>query len=132
MIHHFNVQLRRDALTECVDFYESLGFVQVEPPAPLGERSVWMELDGAQVHLEFGDVADGVSAPAIEGHIALVLPELETIIGALERVGVNVEDRNRYWGSRRVFVHDPVGTKLELMQYPPGGSPPAASPAEEP
>lgn len=122
MIEHvsFNVS-RADALA-CAGFYKLLGFVSVEPPAGLGDRSIWLTRNGTSLHLMFRD-RDGIDiakAPdAGAGHIALVIEQYEAVINALSAAGAEVEPRSEYWGSPRSYVRDPAGHLVELMEFAP-------------
>lgn len=122
MIEHvsFNVS-RADALA-CAGFYKLLGFVSVDPPAGLGDRSIWLKRNGTSLHLMFRD-RDGVdiseSAEPGAGHIALVVEQYEAVINALTAAGASVEARSEYWGSPRAYVRDPAGHLVELMEFAP-------------
>lgn len=106
----------------CAGFYELLGFEPVEPPAGLGERSIWLKSGSTAIHLVFRD-RDGAdvaeSGPAGAGHVALVLPNYPAAVGALLAAGVEFEPRSEYWGAARAYVRDPAGNHVELMAAPP-------------
>lgn len=118
MIHHFGIPVPRRQKSECVDFYTALGFTEVEPPAELRGGTVWLERNGAQVHLMLRDEA---SVPVLADHVAIVVPDLDHVLAALDQLGVAADRRREYWGSPRYFVRDPLGNKLELMGFAPGG-----------
>jgi catechol 2,3-dioxygenase-like lactoylglutathione lyase family enzyme len=124
MIHHVTLQIAPSHLRDCIAFYAILGFDEVEPPAGIAGRAVWLErhvdagaaLPSQQVHLM---PEPGASAPP--GHFALVCPEYEATLQALRAAGHEVEPRRQHWGSPRSYVHDPAGNLVELMERPPGG-----------
>lgn len=107
----------RDRADACVEFWALLGFARVEPPPSLGERAVWVERGGTQVHLMYAD--DAVIPP--RGHAAVVADDYERAFAALRDAGHDPEPRPEHWGAARCFVHDPAGHRVEVM---------AASPAD--
>lgn len=116
MIHHVGLEIReRDAEAE-VAFWALLGFTEVAPPAPsLAARSRWVERAGTQVHLLF------VEDPAIPGagHVAVVAPGFDAVIGALRAAGHEAAPRERYWQAARTQVISPAGHRVEVMAAPP-------------
>lgn len=110
-------------VAECSVFYEALGFVPVEAPDRLRRRSRWLQGGATQIHLQF---ADRDNQPITErpvpmsGHVAIVIDNYDTAIGALSAAGVEVEHGTEYWGAKRCKVVDPAGNSLELMTAPPG------------
>lgn len=122
MIEHVSFTVSRADAEACAGFYELLGFARVEPPAGLGDRSIWLTRGGTSLHLMFRD-RDG---HAIEhspepgaGHVALVIDGFDATIGALQAAGVDVDPREPYWDAPRVYVRDPAGNRVELMGAPP-------------
>jgi catechol 2,3-dioxygenase-like lactoylglutathione lyase family enzyme len=116
MLHHVTREIAPDRLADCVAFYELLGFRQVEPPASLGERAVWLELGDAQLHL-----MPVAGATAHNGHIGIVAGGYERTLALMRQAGHEVEPRREHWGSPRAYVRDPAGGTVELMAFPPGG-----------
>jgi len=106
-------------LQKCVAFYAILGFQPVEPPPGIAGRAVWLEraqtTPRQQVHL----MPKPDAAPS-SGHFALVCPEYDAMVAALQQAGHEVEPRRQHWGSPRSYVRDPAGDLVELMQWPPG------------
>ena len=125
MIDHVNFQMPERLARECATFYELLGFARMEPPAELGQRSIWLSGGTAALHLEFA-LADGSAVSVAPlggpGHVAIVVPEYARVRAALRAAGVTVDQRTEYWNSPRCFVADPAGNRLELMEFapPPG------------
>lgn len=107
---------------ECSQFYEVLGFAPVKPPKSLMRRARWLQSDSTQIHLQYADRegAPVETLPAVtHGHVALVVEQYETVIGALRAAGVEVEERSSHWNAARCYVRDPAGNLLELMESPP-------------
>lgn len=122
MIEHVSFTVSRADAQACAGFYELLGFVRIEPPAGLGDRSIWLTRNGTSLHLMFRDRdgADIAQSPTPgSGHVALVVENYDALIGALTAAGSNVEPRSEYWGSPRAYVRDPAGNLVELMAFAP-------------
>lgn len=121
MIDHVSFSLSRRQAQACAGFYALLGFSRVEPPAGLGERSIWLQSRQGAIHLMFVD-RDGeelADSPAGGGHIALVVENYGGSVAALARLGHEVEPRTAYWGAERGYVRDPAGNLVELMAAAP-------------
>ena len=90
-----------------------LGFVEVAKPANLAARGgAWFELGAVRVHL-------GVEkdfAPARKAHPAFLVDSLATLVAKLEAGGVGVLSDEPLPGYRRVYVSDPFGNRIELME----------------
>lgn len=107
---------------ECSQFYEVLGFAPVKPPKSLLHRARWLQSDSTQIHLQFAD-RDGNQVeslpPSNNGHVAIVVAQYDTVIGAMRAAGVKIEERSSHWNAARCYVRDPAGNLLELMESPP-------------
>lgn len=114
-VQHVTLELRRADVDACVAFYELLGFERVDPPPSLGDRAAWMQAGATQIHLMWVD--EPVVAP--RGHVAVVAPRYDAVVGALRTAGFEVEPRAEHWGAARSFVRDPAGHLVEVMAAPP-------------
>jgi catechol 2,3-dioxygenase-like lactoylglutathione lyase family enzyme len=122
VIEHVSFEMPRRQAQDCAAFYELLGFAQVEPPAGLGERSIWLTRGASSIHLMFRgrngtDLTESPQPGA--GHLALVVDAYDNTVAALEAAGVSVEPRTAYWGSPRSYLRDPAGNRIELMAFGP-------------
>jgi hypothetical protein len=113
MIHHAALEIRREHAADEMRFWGLLGFEAVEPPAALGERALWLERAGTQIHLFF---ADEPVIPA-SGHLAVVTPGFDDVFAALAPFAP--ERRAEHWGAARAFVTSPAGHRVEFMAAPP-------------
>ena len=109
------LEVPRDRVDACAEFWALLGFRRVEPPESLAGRAVWMERDGTQVHLMHLD--DPVVPP--QGHAAVVAPDYDRAFAALRDAGHDPEPRTEHWGAPRCFVRDPAGHRVEVMAASP-------------
>jgi MarR family transcriptional regulator, organic hydroperoxide resistance regulator len=95
-------------------FYRDvLGIPEIPKPASLAKRGgCWFERGELKIHL-------GVEAdfrPARKAHAALLVVDLEALIGNLKVAGYTVRDDESLAGYHRVYVDDPFGNRIELME----------------
>jgi catechol 2,3-dioxygenase-like lactoylglutathione lyase family enzyme len=119
VLHHVSLEVPQDEVDRTVEFWQLLGFVQVEPPEPIAPFVTWLERDATQIHLI---PTDSPVVPSL-GHPAVVAPDFENTAEALRAAGFEVEDSRQLWGESRAFAIAPGGHRVELMAAPP---PPAA------
>lgn len=111
-----HVQLAMPAGLEPVarEFYSGvLGLSEVPKPANLAKRGgVWFEGDSLRVHL-------GVEQdfrPAKKAHPAFLVHDLPALIRHLERAGISVVNDEPFEGCDRIYVSDPFGNRIELLE----------------
>jgi predicted enzyme related to lactoylglutathione lyase len=99
---------------DAVAFYEGvLGIPHVDKPPHLAQRGgCWFEAESVKIHL--GIQADFV--PATKAHTALVVDDLAGLLEVLESFGILTDSDTPLEGFDRVYVSDPFGNRLELMQ----------------
>jgi catechol 2,3-dioxygenase-like lactoylglutathione lyase family enzyme len=95
-------------------FYEGiLGIPENPKPANLAKRGgCWFEAGELKIHL-------GVETdfrPARKAHPALSVEDLHTLIGTLTSSGYSITDDEPLEGYRRIYVDDPFGNRIELME----------------
>ncbi len=101
-------------------FWALLGFGALEVPDALAGRARWVGPgDGTQVHLLLTDDA----VVPVQGHAAVVVPDLPAAAAALRAAGLEVQDRAEHWGAPRAFTRSPAGHRVELMAAPPPSRP---------
>jgi catechol 2,3-dioxygenase-like lactoylglutathione lyase family enzyme len=113
-IEHIQLAMPAGREQAARDFYQGLlGIPEVPKPANLAKRGgAWFERGAVKIHL-------GVEAdfrPARKAHPALVVADLEALIARLKAHGVKVVDDDPLEGYLRVFVADPFGNRIELME----------------
>lgn len=111
-----HVQLAMPAGREAaaVAFYEGiLGIAQVPKPDHLAARGgCWFEDGNLKVHLG----VDPEFRPATKAHPALIVDDVRSIASAVAAAGFAVTDDEPLDGYDRVYVTDPFGNRIELMQ----------------
>lgn len=96
------------------DFYQGvLGIPEVPKPPHLARRGgAWFERGSLKIHL-------GVEAdfrPARKAHPAFLVVDLEALIARLKEHNVEVIDDDPLEDYLRVYVADPFGNRIELME----------------
>jgi catechol 2,3-dioxygenase-like lactoylglutathione lyase family enzyme len=113
-IEHVQLAMPQGGEEEARAFYEGLlGIPEVPKPPHLAKRGgAWFERGALKIHL-------GVEAdfrPARKAHPALLVAALEALIAHLKAHGVAVIEDEPLEGYLRVYVSDPFGNRIELME----------------
>jgi catechol 2,3-dioxygenase-like lactoylglutathione lyase family enzyme len=113
-LHHVQVACPAGSEDVLRAFYAGvLRMSEVAKPAALAARGgVWFRSGGAEIHC-------GVEAdfrPARKAHPGLLTADLDALAAACEVAGHAVEWDPNFPGHRRLYVADPVGNRLELLE----------------
>lgn len=113
-IDHVQLAMPANAEQEARDFYTGVfGLVEIAKPEPLAQRGgLWFEQGTLKIHL-------GVERdfrPARKAHPALVVEGLEELTGRCAQRGYKVVPGETLNGYKRVYVSDPFGNRIELME----------------
>jgi catechol 2,3-dioxygenase-like lactoylglutathione lyase family enzyme len=113
-IDHVQLAMPPGGEAVAVAFYEGLlGIRHVPKPAHLAVRGgCWFEDREVKVHL-------GVEhdfRPARKAHPALLVTDLPALVDVLRDAGIEVRDDEPLAGYDRVYVDDPFGNRIELME----------------
>ena len=113
-LHHVQLAMPVGREQEAIDFYQGvLGIPQVAKPAHLAERGgCWFEDDWVRIHLG----VDPAFVPARKAHPAFQVEDLRVLAGRLERGGAVVVRDQPLAGYDRLYVDDPFGNRIELLQ----------------
>ena len=101
-------------------FYHGiLGISEATKPADLaGRGGCWFEDGELKIHL-------GVEknfVPARKAHPAFIVDDLDRLISALIKAGHPIANDVPLEGYHRVFVDDPFGNRIELLEIVPASS----------
>lgn len=112
-LDHVQLAMPADREADAEAFYCGvLGLTAVPKPKPLASRGGrWFISGAAQVHL-------GVEKdfrPARKAHPALLIDELDDLVAKLDASGVAWRWDEDLSGVRRLFVDDPFGNRIELI-----------------
>lgn len=114
MLHHVGIEVTPGDVELSVEFWEALGFEQVEPPATLSEYT-WLQREGTQVHLM---PSESPTVPS-RGHTAIVARDFDRDVATLKKLGFEVERRREHWEAPRALAVAPGGHRVELIAVPP-------------
>jgi catechol 2,3-dioxygenase-like lactoylglutathione lyase family enzyme len=94
-------------------YHEILGIPEVAKPTQLAARGgCWFESGELKVHL--GIEKDFV--PARKAHPAFVVDDLDGLTSVLKQAGCILTADEPLQGYDRIFVDDPFGNRIELLQ----------------
>jgi catechol 2,3-dioxygenase-like lactoylglutathione lyase family enzyme len=98
-------------------FYQDiLGIPEAQKPPDLAARGgCWFEAGELKVHL-------GVEknfAPARKAHPAFIVDDLKGLTAILQNAGYAIAHDQPLEGYDRIFVDDPFGNRIELMEVKP-------------
>src|SRR5262245_18351223 len=89
-----------------------LGITEVsKPPELAGRVGAWFESGGLKIHLG----VDTDFRPARKAHPALLVRGLRDLVARLQAAGVEIV-QEPLPGCDRVYVADPLGIRIELME----------------
>src|SRR5262245_50068299 len=113
-IDHVQLAMPAGRENEARAFYTGLlGIPEVAKPTELAKRGgVWFESEHVKIHL-------GVEAefrPARKAHPALRVRDLPALVQRLRDAGIEPRADDPLPGYDRVYVDDPFGNRLELLE----------------
>ena len=113
-LDHVQLAMPAGREAEAVAFYEGiLGITQVPKPDHLATRGgCWFEDGDLKVHLG----VDSEFRPATKAHPAFIVDDVRGLARAAIAAGFAVKDDEPLDGYDRVYVTDPFGNRVELMQ----------------
>ena len=113
-LDHVQVAAPRGSEAAARRFYGGvLGLEEVPKPASMAVRGgIWFQCGPHQLHV--GIEAD--FRPATKAHPALVVDGLDDLATSLVAAGYEIRQGEELPGRRRLFVDDPFGNRLELVE----------------
>jgi len=113
-IDHVQLAMPAGKEEEARAFYgKVLGIPEIVKPANLAKRGgCWFERGDLKIHL-------GVEVdfrPARKAHPAFLVEDLATVRASIERAGYIVKIDEPLEGYERIYVDDPFGNRIELME----------------
>jgi catechol 2,3-dioxygenase-like lactoylglutathione lyase family enzyme len=113
-LDHIQLAMPAGREAEARAFYEGLlGIPEAMKPPPLAARGgAWFERGALKIHL-------GVEKnfmPARKAHPGLLVEDLPALIATLAAAGIAVNEDEPLEGYTRVYVDDPFGNRIELME----------------
>jgi catechol 2,3-dioxygenase-like lactoylglutathione lyase family enzyme len=116
-IDHVQLAMPKGREDDARRFYgELLGLPEQPKPPNLAKRGgCWFGREGVVLHL---GVEDGFR-PARKAHPALLVEDLPALVDRLAAAGVKVVADEPLPGHDRVYVADPFGNRIELLEPRP-------------
>jgi catechol 2,3-dioxygenase-like lactoylglutathione lyase family enzyme len=113
-IDHVQLAMPAGREAEARAFYcDLLGISEQPKPPHLAKRGgCWFERGALKIHLG----VEKEFAPARKAHPALIVEDLPALVAALKHAGHRVVDDEALEGYDRVYVDDPFGNRIELME----------------
>ena len=113
-LDHVQLAMPAGREEEAIAFYDGvLGIPQVPKPVHLAARGgCWFERGDLRVH----PGVDRDFRPATKAHPAFIVDDVRGIARAVIAAGFEVDDDEPLDGFDRVYVSDPFGNRIELMQ----------------
>jgi len=113
-IDHVQLAMPRGREDEAIAFYEGLlGIPQTPKPANLAKRGgCWFARAALKIHLGVEDDF----RPARKAHPALLVEGLPALIDVLREAGADLRDDEPLPGYDRIYVDDPFGNRIELLE----------------
>jgi catechol 2,3-dioxygenase-like lactoylglutathione lyase family enzyme len=113
-IEHVRLAMPAGGEDAARQFYAGiLGIGETPKPPHLAARGgCWFERDNLKIHV-------GVEAdfrPARKAHVALLVTGLPELQETLKAHGYALKDDEPLEGYRRIYVDDPFGNRIELME----------------
>ncbi len=113
-LHHVQLAMPEGCEADARAFYgQLLGLAEVAKPENLAKRGgVWFEQDGLKVHLG----VEKSFAPARKAHPAFLVEGLTALGTRLAAAGYATVPDEPLAGYRRLYVSDPFGNRIELLE----------------
>ncbi|MGO9602531.1 MAG: VOC family protein [Candidatus Binataceae bacterium] len=113
-IDHVQLAMPAGGEAEARAFYAGILGIREHPKPPhLARRGgCWFERGALKVHLG----VEKEFAPARKAHPAFLVEDLPALVEALKQAGHKVVDDEPLEGYERVYVDDPFGNRIELME----------------
>lgn len=113
-LHHIQLAMPIGGEELARNFYSGLlGIPEVSKPSELAKRGgAWFESASVRVHL-------GVEIdfrPARKAHPGILVRDLQLLLGRLREAGYEVINAEPLEGYEHVYVNDPFGNRLELLE----------------
>src|SRR5262245_5275207 len=113
-IDHIQIAIPRGVEEQARAFYgDVLGLEELPKPAELaGRGGVWFQCGSQQLHLGVEDDF----RPARKAHPGLEVEDIDSLISSLRSSGYEVLQGENPINIRRIFVSDPFGNRIELLE----------------
>lgn len=114
-IDHIQLAAPKGSEQEARNFFSGmLGLKELEKPADLKKKGgVWFQLGSCQLHIGIEEPF----SPAEKAHPALEVENLKVVKQHLSDHQVNFQVDNNLPGANRIYLDDPFGNRMELLEW---------------
>lgn len=114
-VHHLQLTAPANCEPAARAFYGGLlGLEELPKPEELkGRGGVWFHTPNADIHI---GVRPDDTPPGVHRHFALQVRQLAPLLARLQAAAVRMEEPPKVEGWERIFVYDPFGNKIELLE----------------
>jgi catechol 2,3-dioxygenase-like lactoylglutathione lyase family enzyme len=120
-IDHVQVTVPIERMEAALAFYRDvLGLAEIpQPVREEREPGAWFRIGAAELHLR-SEPTDVETLRASRRHVALAIADVGAAEAALAAAGIELlPDRRPVPGQRRLFLRDPGGNRVELVERRP-------------
>jgi catechol 2,3-dioxygenase-like lactoylglutathione lyase family enzyme len=113
-IDHVQLAMPAGQEEQARTFYRDvLGLPETSKPADMvGRGGCWFESSLVKIHLG----VDKEFRPATKAHPGLLVDDLQTVVERCRQRGLETSTGPAIEGYERIFVKDPFGNRIELLQ----------------
>ncbi|WP_108482668.1 VOC family protein [Oceaniglobus ichthyenteri] len=113
-LHHVQLAMPQDGEADARAFYSGVlrMYEEPKPPELAKKGGVWFQTGSVRVHL-------GVETPfaaSKKAHPGFLVASLSMARDALDAAGVTFESNGDFPGFNRLYVSDPFGNRIELLE----------------
>ncbi|SRR5690625_3461069 len=114
-IDHVQLAAPKGSEEEAREFFSGkLGFKEIEKPEVLKKRGgAWFQSGDVYIHIGIEEPF----SPAKKAHPAFEVEGLNDLMKHLDEVNVQYIKDDLLPGANRIYVHDPFGNRLELLEW---------------
>ena len=114
-IDHIQLAAPRECEEEARRFFTGiLGLPEIEKPPLLKKKGgVWFTLGSYQIHIG----VEEKFSPAKKAHPAFAVENLEALKEHLSEQGVSFVVDAELPGANRIYIHDPFGNRIEILEW---------------
>ncbi|WP_226780466.1 VOC family protein [Oceaniglobus trochenteri] len=113
-LHHVQLAMPKGGEADARAFYGGVLRMAEQPkPEALAKRGgCWFESGSVRVHLG----VETPFAPAVKAHPGFLVASLSVVRDRLDAAGVTYEADGDYPGFNRIYITDPFGNRIELLE----------------
>lgn len=114
-LDHVQIAAPKGSEKEAIEFYNGvLGLPIVEKPKTLQKNGgVWFSNGVINIHIGIEEPF----VPAKKAHPAFIVHDLKDTMNYLKERSISFKEDFLLPGAKRIYVHDPFGNRIELLEW---------------